>query len=128
MMQTKDTLSESPPADLLLYGKLVNVDASDISESYVGIRDGIVTHVGKKSVPAKNLVKLDSEYILPAYVDGHIHIESSLMIPSQFAATVIPRGTCCVVADPHEIANVRGVEGINFMMEDSCRTPRELAL
>ena len=123
MMQTKDTLPESPPADLLLYGKLVNVHASDIPESYVGIKDGIVTYVGKKSVPAKNLVKLDSEYILPAYVDGHIHIESSLMIPSQFAATVIPRGTCCVVADPHEIANVRGVEGINFMMEDSCRTP-----
>ena len=123
MMQTKDTLSKSPPADLLLHGKVVNVCAGDISESYVGIKDGIVTYVGKKPIPAKNLVKLDSEYILPAYIDGHIHIESSLMIPSQFAATVIPRGTCCVVADPHEIANVRGVEGIRFMMEDSSRTP-----
>jgi len=123
MMQTKDALSESSPADLLLHGKVVNVCAGDISESYVGIKDGIVTYVGKKPMPARNLVRLNSEYILPAYIDGHIHIESSLMIPSQFAATVIPKGTCCVVADPHEIANVRGVEGIRFMMKDSSRTP-----
>jgi len=109
--------------DFLFLGKVVNVYTGNINESYVGVKDDKVAYVGKKAIPARNLVKLDSGYILPAYIDGHVHIESSLMIPSQFAATVIPRGTCCIVADPHEIANVRGVEGIRFMMEDSSRTP-----
>ena len=123
MVPLKNALPESPPADLLLHGSLVNVYAGDISESYVGIKDGMVSYVGSKPIPARSLLRLHSQCILPAYIDGHIHIESSLMIPSQFAATVIPRGTCCVVADPHEIANVKGVEGIRFMMEDSSRTP-----
>ncbi|MFQ6096008.1 MAG: amidohydrolase family protein, partial [Candidatus Bathyarchaeia archaeon] len=118
-----DVCSGVYPADLLLLGKVVNVYTGSVSESYVGVKDGRVAYVGRKPIPAENLVKLGSEYILPAYIDGHVHIESSLLIPSQFAAAVIPRGTCCVIADPHEIANVRGIEGIRFMMEDSSRTP-----
>lgn len=110
-------------ADLLLFGNLVNVHTGNVSESYIGIKDRRIAYVGGKPIPAKKQMKLGSEYIVPAYIDGHVHIESSLMIPSQFAAAVIPRGTCCVVTDVHEIANVRGVEGIRFMMEDSSRTP-----
>ena len=99
-----DVCLGSSPADLLLSGNLVNVYTGIISESYIGIKDRRIAYVGRKLIPAKKRVKLASEYILPAYIDGHVHIESSLMIPSQFAAAVIPRGTCCVVADPHEIA------------------------
>ena len=113
----------SSPADMLLFGNLVNVYTGIISESYIGVKDRRIAYIGSKPIRASKRVNLDSKYILPAYIDGHVHIESSLMIPSRFAAAVIPRGTCCVVADPHEIANVRGVEGVKFMIEDSARTP-----
>ena len=110
-------------ADLLLHGNLVNVYSGSISESYVGVKDGRVIYIGESRIRAGKIINVGSRYILPAYIDGHIHIESSLLTPSQFAVTVIPRGTCCVIADPHEIANVCGVEGIEFMIEDSNRTP-----
>jgi len=112
--------------DLLIHGNLVNVYSGDISESYVGVKDGRIIYVGEKRVRAIKNLDVDSKFILPAYIDGHVHIESSLVTPSQFASAVIPRGTCCVVADPHEIANVCGVEGIKFMIEDSARTPLKI--
>ena len=117
-----DSALSRSPVDLLLHGNLLNVYSGNISESHVGIRGGKISYVGKKPIPNRNSVKLGSGYMVPAYIDGHIHIESSLMIPSQFARTVIPRGTCSVVADPHEIANVRGVEGVKSMIRDSLRT------
>ncbi|HDM88567.1 MAG TPA: adenine deaminase [Candidatus Bathyarchaeota archaeon] len=110
-------------ADLLIHGNLVNVYSGCISKSYVGVKDGRIIYVGGNRIRARKIIDVGSRYILPAYIDGHIHMESSLLIPSQFAVAVIPRGTCCVIADPHEIANVCGVEGIEFMIEDSNRTP-----
>jgi len=109
--------------DLLIHGNLVNVYSGDISESYIGVKDGIIRYVGKRRIRAREEMDVGSKFILPAYIDGHVHIESSLVTPSRFAAAVIPHGTCCVVADPHEIANVCGVVGIKFMIEDSLRTP-----
>jgi len=113
-------------ADLLLHGNLVNVYSGCITDSYIGVKDGRVIYIGKKRIRARKNLDFDSKFILPAYIDGHVHIESSLVTPSQFALAVIPRGTCCVVADPHEIANVCGVEGIKFMIEDSLRTPLKI--
>jgi adenine deaminase len=110
-------------ADLLIHGNLVNVYSGDIAESYVGMRDGRIIYVGGRRIRSRKKLDFGSKYILPAYIDGHVHIESSLVTPSQFAQAVIPHGTCCVVADPHEIANVCGVEGIRFMIEDASRTP-----
>jgi len=117
----EDGCSGSFAADLLLFGKVVNVYTGSISESYVGTKGGRVSYLGTNPISSKNLIKLDSEYIVPGYIDGHVHIESSLMTPSRFAETVVPRGTCCIVADPHEIANVRGVDGIRFMMHNSLK-------
>ncbi|MCD6324708.1 adenine deaminase [Candidatus Bathyarchaeota archaeon] len=113
-------------ADLLIHGSLVNVYSGCISESYIGVKDGRIIYVGKRPISAQRDLDVGSKFILPAYIDGHVHIESSLVTPSQFAMAVIPRGTCCVVADPHEIANVCGVEGIKFMIEDSARTPLKI--
>ena len=113
-------------ADLLIHGSLVNVYSGCISESYIGVKDGRIIYVGKRPISAKRDLDVGLKFILPAYIDGHVHIESSLVTPSQFAMAVIPRGTCCVVADPHEIANVCGVEGIKFMIEDSARTPLKI--
>jgi len=111
------------PADLLLHGELFNVYTGDISESYIAIKGGRIAYVGQGPISSIKEIDLHSKYILPAFIDGHIHIESSLLTPSQFAVSVIPRGTCCVVTDPHEIANVMGVNGVRFMIEDSSRTP-----
>jgi len=113
-------------ADLLIHGNLVNVYSGEISESYVGVKDGRIIYVGGKPIKAIKHLDVDSKFILPGYIDGHVHIESSLVTPSQFALAVIPRGTCCIIADPHEIANVRGIEGIKFMIEDSARTPLKI--
>lgn len=111
------------PLDLLVSGKIIDVYRNDISEGYIGIKNGIIVYVGSKPKRARETIERPSEYILPAYIDGHIHIESSLMTPSTFAKAVIPRGTCCVIADPHEIANVMGLEGIKFMINDAKRSP-----
>jgi adenine deaminase len=71
----------------------------------------------------KNLEKAPPVYIIPGFIDAHIHIESSMLIPSRFAKLVVPRGTVAVVSDPHEIANVLGIEGIKFMIKDAKSVP-----
>ncbi|MEM1543925.1 MAG: adenine deaminase [Candidatus Bathyarchaeia archaeon] len=111
------------PLDLLISGRIVDVYGGSIFDGYVGVRGGLIVYVGVKPKPSRESLILPSSYVLPAYIDGHIHIESSLMTPSSFARAVIPHGTCCVVADPHEIANVLGLDGIKFMIEDARRTP-----
>lgn len=63
------------------------------------------------------------QYILPGLIDAHVHIESSMLVPSSFSRLIVPRGTIGVVTDPHEIANVLGVKGINYMIEESRNTP-----
>jgi len=111
------------PLDILISGEIVDVYRGDIFKGYVGVKYGLIVYVGSKPKRARETIDNPSRYVLPAYIDGHIHIESSLMIPSTFAKAVIPRGTCCVVADPHEIANVIGLEGIKFMIKDAKKSP-----
>ncbi|MEM2430758.1 MAG: amidohydrolase family protein [Candidatus Bathyarchaeia archaeon] len=111
------------PLELLISGKIVDVYSGSIFDGYVGVKDGLITYVGVKPKVSRKFLDSSSRYVLPAYIDGHIHIESSLMTPSFFAKAVIPHGTCCVIADPHEIANVLGLNGIKFMIEDAERTP-----
>jgi adenine deaminase len=62
-------------------------------------------------------------YILPGFVDAHIHIESSMLVPSEFAKTALVHGTVATVSDPHEIANVLGVQGVEFMIENGKKVP-----
>ena len=69
IVQLKNMLPESSPEDHLLYGNPVNVRAANIPESYIGIKTGTVSCVGNKPMPAKNLLKLNSKYILPAHID-----------------------------------------------------------
>jgi len=109
--------------DILVSGRIVDVYGGNIFDGFVGVKNGLIAYVGRNPKPAKKIIDFSSGYILPAYIDGHIHVESSLMTPSMFARAVIPHGTCCVIADPHEIANVAGLDGIKFMMEDAERTP-----
>ncbi len=71
----------------------------------------------------RELEKVNEQYIMPGLIDSHIHIESSMTTPGSFAAAAVSRGTTGVVSDPHEIANVLGIEGVKYMIEDSKNVP-----
>jgi adenine deaminase len=110
------------PADLLLTGgKLVNVLSGEIYPAEVAIFGdriaGVSTTPGEYQ--AKESIDLAGHYIAPGFIDAHVHIESSLLLPAEFANAILPHGTTSVVSDPHEIANVHGIEGIKFMLQAS---------
>ncbi len=110
------------PADLLLAGgRLVNVLSGEIYPAEVAILGDRIA--GVSSIPgeyeARRTIDLGSEYIAPGFIDAHVHVESSMLLPAEFANAVLPHGTTSVVSDPHEIANVHGLEGIRFMLAAS---------
>ncbi len=102
-----------------LSGKIVDVLNKKIYSGKLFIEKGII----KKIIPVK---KAPDQYILPGCIDAHVHIESSMLTPQQFARLAIRQGTVGVVTDPHEIANVLGVEGIRYMMKDAEKTPLKI--
>lgn len=103
---------------------VVNVFTNEIIIADVAIDRGKVVGIGEYQ--GLEEVDLKGKYIAPGFIDSHVHIESSMSIPSQFARAIIPRGVTSIVADPHEIANVRGIEGIKFMIDDSKNTPLDV--
>lgn len=116
------------PADLLLRnGRVVNVFSGDIEDSDVALVGGRIAGVGA-GYSAVESVDLQGAFIAPGLIDAHVHIESSLCLPAQFAAAVVPRGVTTVVADPHEIANVAGVDGVRYMAECSRALPLQVVL
>ena len=104
------------PADLLIKNcQVVNV-FNGLIESYdVAVYDGVIVGFGGQR--ANRTMDLEGRYLIPGMIDGHIHIESSMVIPYEFARAVVAHGTSAVVADPHEIANVMGVDGIKYLLE-----------
>ncbi|MEA3334132.1 MAG: adenine deaminase [Pseudomonadota bacterium] len=109
-------------ADLLLRNvRLVNVLSGEIHLADVAIGDGLFLGFGGYS--AKEVIDCEGRYLVPGLIEGHIHIESSQILPSEFARLVAARGTAAVIADPHEIANVMGVEGVEFMLAASADLP-----
>ena len=106
------------PADLLIENaRVVNVLSGEIQETSVALARSRI--VGLGDYPAKDRLDLAGAYLAPGFIDAHVHIESSLVPPAEFARAVVPRGTTTVVTDPHEIANVLGTEGIRFMFESA---------
>lgn len=106
------------PVDLLLKnGSLVNVFAGCIHPASVAIHEGLV--VGFGDYEAVRTVDLGGRYIAPGFIDGHLHLESSMLSIPEFARNVVPLGTTTVVADPHEIGNVLGLPGIRYMLDSS---------
>ena len=109
-------------ADLVIKNaEVVNVLTEEIYKADIAICEGLIAGVGSYSgieeVDAKGL------YAVPGLIDAHTHIEMSMLTLSEFARVVVPRGTTAVVADPHEIANVLGKEGIKLLLEESKHTP-----
>ncbi len=105
------------PADLALRNALlVNVWSGEIYPTDIIIHDGRIVALGS-GYTAKQEIDLGARYVCPGFIDAHVHIESSLCTPPEFARAVVPHGVTSVVTDPHEIANVLGIQGINFMLE-----------
>ena len=107
------------PADLLLTNlQLVNVHTGEIYPDQLAILDGMIVGVGD-GYSAKETHDLGGRYVAPGLIDAHVHIESSLCTPPEFARAVLAHGVTTVITDPHEIANVLGLDGIRFMLESS---------
>jgi adenine deaminase len=104
------------PADLLLRNaKLVNVFSGEILDTDIAVAEGHIAGFGPREANAE--VDLDGRYLAPGFIDAHVHIESAMASPTEFARAVLPHGTTTVVADPHEIANVLGRAGIDYMLQ-----------
>jgi len=97
-------------------GKLVDIHSRDIYPACISIKDGKIENI-EKSSSAPNV------FIMPGLIDSHIHIESSMVTPGAFAMAAVKQGTCGVVSDPHEIANVLGIKGVEFMINDAKKVP-----
>ena len=106
-------------ADLALRnGRVINVYTGEIIESDIAIAGDRIIGVGP-GYEAKTEIDLGGRYVCPGLIDSHVHIESSMVTPPQFARAVVPRGTTTAVTDPHEVANVAGADGIRYMLAAS---------
>ena len=101
---------------MIVKGNIVDILNRQIFKGEVEITAGKITAVRKSEHAVES-------YILPGFVDAHIHIESSMLVPSEFAKIAVTHGTVATVSDPHEIANVLGVKGVDFMIENGKKTP-----
>jgi adenine deaminase len=109
---------QSPPDLVFRNGRVVNVLTGEVEEVDVALFQSRVAGLGP-GYEGGFEVDLRGRYLLPGFIDAHVHVESSLATPPEFARAVVPRGTTTVVSDPHEIANVHGLDGIRFMLEAS---------
>src|SRR6266536_6636056 len=114
------------PADLVLLNvKLVNVCSGECYPADVAIADGLVVGVSTPGEGYRGHEERDLQgrWLAPGLIDGHMHIESTMLVLSEFARIVTPRGVTVVVLDPHEFANVMGVAGIRYILESVRRLP-----
>jgi adenine deaminase len=111
------------PADLVLRGgTLVNIFTGELYETDVAIAHGRIAGLGGGYTAAQE-IDLSGRYLCPGFVDGHMHVESTMVTIPQFARAVVPRGTTTVVLDPHEIANVHGTAGIRYILDSRRDVP-----
>ncbi|SLM31649.1 Adenine deaminase (fragment) [Desulfamplus magnetovallimortis] len=106
------------PVDILFTNaKVINVFTGEILEQSVAVKEGYICGFG--NYDAVRRVDLEGMYVAPGLMDSHVHIESSMVTPVQFSRGVLPFGTTTVIADPHEIANVLGTRGIEYMVQSA---------
>lgn len=114
------------PADLVLRNaRLVNVLSAEVHAADIAIWDGWIAGVGSGYEGAE-VVDLDDAYVAPGFIDAHIHIESTMLTPPELARVVVPHGTTAIVSDPHEIANVLGMDGVRYMLDAGSEAPLDV--
>ncbi len=112
----------------------VNVFTNELEAGDIAIHKGFIVGIGNYSdikftsedPDSHRVVDCSNKIICPGFIDGHIHIESSMLSPAEFAVAVIPHGTTCVITDPHEIANVAGTAGIDYMLSSTEELPLDV--
>ena len=110
------------PAELLFKNaQLVNVFSGEIHDADVAVDDGRV--IGFGDYDAREIIDLEGAYLAPSLIDGHFHVESTMVTIPEFARAVVPHGTGAMVIDPHEYANVLGMDGIRYVLESSRNLP-----
>ncbi|MDA8585603.1 adenine deaminase [Rhodobacteraceae bacterium] len=116
------------PADTVIRGgKLVNVQTREVLDWDVAIVAGRFAYIGADAShtigDATQIIEAESRYLIPGLCDGHMHIESGMLTPAEFAAAVVPHGTTTMFTDPHEIANVLGLRGVRLMHDEALLQP-----
>ncbi|MFC4619324.1 adenine deaminase [Camelliibacillus cellulosilyticus] len=120
-----DVASGRQPADLVVRGgKIVDVFNGEMIEGDVAITGGMIVGIG--AFDGRDMLNIDGLYICPTFIDAHVHIESAMVTPREFARVLVPRGVATAIVDPHEIANVCGVEGLRYMLHDADESPMEI--
>ena len=99
-----------------IQGQIVDIQNKRIYSGEITVENGKIKSIVEKEHNVKN-------YIMPGFVDAHIHIESSMLVPSEFAKLAVLHGTVGTISDPHEIANVLGKDGVYYMIENSKKVP-----
>src|ERR1700753_3449940 len=112
---------EQPAGLLFKNARVVNVLSGEIHPTNVAVEDGRI--VGLGDYKARKVIDLRGAYLAPSLIDGHFHVESSMLMAPEFARAVVPHGTGTVVIDPHEYANVLGLDGIRYVLESSKNLP-----
>lgn len=97
-------------------GNIIDIESKNIYHGIVEVENGKISNIAAVSGSGDH-------FILPGFVDAHVHIESSMLVPSEFARLAVVHGTVATVSDPHEIANIMGVEGVNYMIENGKKVP-----
>jgi adenine deaminase len=111
--------------DLLIKNaRIVNVLSGEIYPAHIAVDGGLI--VGFGDYQAAHVLDLEGKFVAPGFIDGHMHMESSMIEPTEFSRVVIPKGTTTVVVDPHEIANVRGIEGIKYILRANKVVPLDI--
>ncbi|WP_446425360.1 adenine deaminase [Mailhella sp.] len=117
-----DMVTGRAPAELRIDNvRIVDVFSDEVRLGSVCVGDGRI--LGFSKMEALDVYDAQGAYLIPGLIDGHVHIESSMLCPARFAELVLPFGTTTVVADPHEIANVKGMDGLRYMLEASRELP-----
>ena len=113
-------------ADLVIKNaNVVNVLSEEIYKGDIAIVDGIIAGIGE-NYSGKKEIDVNGAFVSPSFIDGHVHLESAMMLPKEFASVVLPAGTTTVIIDPHEISNVLGLHGISFMHEAVKNLPMDV--
>lgn len=102
---------------VLKNASIINVFTNEIIKGDIAIADNKIVGIG--SYKGREEIDLDGKFVAPGFIDSHVHVESTMVSPREFSSIVMPYGTTTIIADPHEIANVAGIKGIEYMIEES---------
>ncbi|GAA0189150.1 adenine deaminase [Fulvivirga kasyanovii] len=97
-------------------GHIIDIENQRIYKGEVVVEDGTITAIHEKDT-------VDDQYLLPGFIDAHVHVESSMVVPAEFARMAVVHGTVATISDPHEIGNVLGVDGVNYMIDNGKQVP-----